>query len=105
MSQTLLLVDDEMFNADALRQAVRDMTPPINVLVAQSVAQGLRLLQDEHHGPNIAAVLLDLALPDSPGLYLLMDLRAEAETKCIPVVVLSRKRTSGPATRRGLTPM
>ncbi|WP_421035246.1 response regulator [Mitsuaria sp. CC2] len=71
-----------------MREAVREVRPAITVLVAENAARGLRLLQNDRH--DFAAVLLDLALPDLPGLELLMDLRAAAETKRIPVVVLTR---------------
>jgi two-component system nitrogen regulation response regulator GlnG len=83
---TLLLVDDD----DALLHSFRRFfhPPEMNLLTAASGAEGVRLAGE--HQPD--AVLLDLNLPDVPGMEVFRRLRAlDART---PVIILTGQSSS-----------
>jgi DNA-binding response OmpR family regulator len=53
-----------------------------------SVANGSDALRQAHQRP-IAAVVLDLMLPDINGLDVCRRLKADPDTKCVPVIMLT----------------
>ncbi len=59
---TLLVIDDDTSILHAFRKAFRD--PPLTVLTASTAAEGLDLVARQP--PDV--VILDLSLPDQPGL-------------------------------------
>jgi two-component system nitrogen regulation response regulator GlnG len=86
---TLLVIDDETSILAAFRRAFH--APDYDVLAAETAAQGLELAQS--HRPDV--VIIDVHLPDLPGLELLEKLRAaEART---PVIFISGKGTTDTA--------
>jgi two-component system response regulator len=93
--RTILLVednpDDEEFTLRALRRAhVRN-----EIVVARDGSEALDYLfgQGLHAGRDMtsmpAVVLLDLKLPKLSGVEVLRRIRADAQTRFIPVVVLT----------------
>jgi two-component system response regulator len=93
--RTILLVednpDDEEFTLRSLRRAhVRN-----EIVVARDGSEALDYLfgQGLHAGRDLAAmpavVLLDLKLPKLSGIEVLRRIRADAQTRFIPVVVLT----------------
>jgi DNA-binding NarL/FixJ family response regulator len=80
----ILVVDDHPLILEALKQVLRDLEPDIEVVEARDASQALE--QVKLH-PQLALVLLDLALPQAHGLELLEQLRGAAPE--LPVVVLS----------------
>lgn len=61
----LLIVEDHLILADALRMNVHQLLPRVQCLLANDLASGLQMLY--LHAP-IALVVLDLNLPDSQGI-------------------------------------
>ncbi len=86
---TLLVVDDEPSILLAFRKAFRD--PTLTVLTAETAAAGLELAR-EHH-PDV--VVLDIHLPDVPGLEMLRRLR-ELDARS-PVVFITGRSTTDTA--------
>jgi DNA-binding NarL/FixJ family response regulator len=85
----VLVVDDHPLILDALAQLLPQFDPVIEVLGACDPDEAVAILDDE---PEIALVLLDLALPGARGLDFLSDLKLDYPG--IPIVVLSATHDS-----------
>ncbi|MCW7538701.1 response regulator transcription factor [Aquabacterium sp. A7-Y] len=87
MSARLLLIDDDTrltgMVGDYLRQA------GFLVETASTLKAGRDRLEPRDHGFD--AVLLDLMLPDGDGLDLCRQLRAQARTRALPVLMLTAR--------------
>jgi DNA-binding response OmpR family regulator len=79
----ILLVEDDFFLADIYQTklAVEDY----EVVVAQDGVEGLTLAKEA----KPALILLDIMLPKMDGLEVLKKLKADDQTKNIPVILLS----------------
>lgn len=91
----VLVVEDDPALLALLQVALED---EFEVMAAESVEQALQEMTQ--HGPPDAAVL-DIMLPRITGLALLRNLRDEAETAEIPIVMLTALDGPG-AEERGL---
>jgi CheY-like chemotaxis protein len=81
----ILLIDDDEISRYLMRRLLDDL--PCVVSEATSGAAGLRRVREEP--PD--AILLDLAMPDVSGEDVLEQLRADADTATIPVVIVTSK--------------
>jgi two-component system, cell cycle sensor histidine kinase and response regulator CckA len=79
MNVTVLLVEDDVRQSDALRALLEEASPDTVVMVAMTLKEALT-----HDPREVDAVLLDLSLPDSDGLETL----ALAMTRFAPVPVI-----------------
>lgn len=93
-AHTVLYIEDNLSNL-RLVERLLSRRPSLNLIVAHSGAAGLDLARQ--HQPSL--ILLDLNLPDMNGREVLLELRSEAQTAPIPVIVLSADATSGQRTR------
>jgi signal transduction histidine kinase len=93
-SSRILLVDD---NADMRAYLKRLLSERWQVETAANGA--LALTQIQQHPPDL--VLTDIMMPEMDGLQLLSALRADQETKSIPIILLSARATEQ-ATVEGL---
>lgn len=80
---TILLVEDDPLLRDAFRLLLEDAG--YRVREAGTVAGALRSVDELR--PSL--ILLDLGLPDGPGLDIVRTLRQRPETREIPVVALT----------------
>ena len=88
----VLYIEDNLSNLDLVGQVLKHYTT-LEILPATEGQMGLDLAT-EHHP---ALVLLDLHLPDMPGVEVVERLRADPSTRDIPVVVLSADATAAAA--------
>jgi CheY-like chemotaxis protein/signal transduction histidine kinase len=93
--RTVLVVEDEPAFAGILYDLAREMG--YRCLVAQGADEGLQLARQ--FLPS--AVLLDMRLPDRPGLSLLQQLKEDPATRHIPVHVVSSEDRSEAALLMG----
>jgi CheY-like chemotaxis protein len=93
--RAVLVVEDERAFAGILYDLARELG--YRCLVALSADEGLQLARE--FLPS--AVLLDMRLPDRPGLSLLQDLKEDARTRHIPVHVVSSEDRSEAALHMG----
>jgi DNA-binding NarL/FixJ family response regulator len=82
MPITVLLVEDDVRQSDALRSLFEESSPDMAVLVAGTLKDALT-----HDRAGVDAVLLDLGLPDSSGLDTLNAIVARFAP--VPVIVLT----------------
>ncbi len=82
-SKKILFVEDEPALQQSMSEALR--RAGFEVVSALDGEAGERLAKSEH--PDL--VLLDLILPKKNGFEVLQSIKADAETKNIPVIVLT----------------
>lgn len=81
--QAILLVEDDVLLRDAFRLLLEDAG--FRVLPAGSAGEALKRIDEQHP----AIIILDLGLPDRPGLELTRELRLRDSMKDIPIVALT----------------
>ncbi|WP_018411813.1 response regulator [Methyloversatilis thermotolerans] len=94
-SHALLLIEDVPEDVKLIMSALNKIVPPEQIQVAASGEEGLDYLfgrgafagRDTRYQP--ALVMLDLSLPRIDGLEVLRQIRAEAQTRVLPVVIVS----------------
>jgi CheY-like chemotaxis protein len=92
-TRRLLYVEDTLTNIRFV-EAVLRRRPSIELLPAMTGQRGLELARE--HRPHL--ILLDMHLPDVSGEEVLTRLRAQDETRTIPVVVLTADATEAART-------
>ncbi|MGH7751735.1 MAG: response regulator, partial [Gemmatimonadales bacterium] len=92
--RTILYIDDNLSNVGVIRGLLAHR-PGVTLLPAMQGRMGLDLARE--HQPHL--ILLDLHLPDMPGQEVLDRLRADPETRHIPVVVISADTSGAQAER------
>jgi len=83
VTHKVLLIEDDRFLRRACEQSLRQQG--FDVVSAVNGEEGLAAIHREMPG----IVLLDLLMPKLPGVEVLRAIRANSETKDIPVIVLS----------------
>ena len=92
LDRTILLVEDDDLLRDAFRMLLEDAG--YQVLGAGTAARAMQLAEERMP----ALIVMDLGLPDRPGLEVVRALKADPELKAIPVVALTGR--VGPAEER-----
>lgn len=82
-AKRILLVEDDRFLRRACEASLRQRG--FTVIAAADGEEGLRQARAEH--PDL--ILLDLLMPKLAGVEVLRALKADPETKAIPVLILS----------------
>ena len=77
--KTLLIIDDNVNFADDLEMMLNSS---YRILKADTSLMGLEILKRQH----VSVVLLDLKLPDIPGLEVLEIIRSEYDNS-LPVII------------------
>jgi two-component system, response regulator len=91
MMKTILLVEDNPDDVELTKRAFIKSNVANELMVARDGEEALKML---HGGDRIvpAVVLLDLNLPKIEGLEVLRRIRADEQTKLLPVVILTSSR-------------
>jgi len=82
----ILLIDDEETIQEVVQVGI-EIEAGWEVTVASSGAQGIEVAQAQQ--PD--AILLDIMMPDMDGISTLSQLKANAKTQSIPVILLTAK--------------
>lgn len=88
MNKTILLIEDNPDDEELTLDALRTGGVKNEVVVTRDGAEALELLFNSKRRPP-QLILLDLKLPRVSGLEVLRRIRSTAETRYIPVVVLT----------------
>ena len=80
----VLCIEDSELTIELVR-VILAQRPAIELISALNGAEGVERARRQHP----ALILLDLGLPDRPGIEVLEELRSDAATEEIPVVVLT----------------
>ena len=88
----ILLVEDNPGDVQLTREALEEGSLLVNLSVMNDGAEAMAFLhrRGEHaDAPAPDLILLDLNLPKKSGREVLQEIKADADLKCIPVVVLT----------------
>ena len=88
----ILLVEDNPGDVQLTREALEEGNLLVNLSVMNDGAEAMAFLhrRGEHaDAPAPDLILLDLNLPKKGGREVLQEIKADADLKCIPVVVLT----------------
>lgn len=85
----ILIVDDHALIREALRGVLEELDAGATIVEAEDAGQAARRI-DEH--PDLALIVLDLALPDRDGFELLPEWRARFPAVSIVVLSASEER-------------
>ena len=91
MSKTILYVEDNQFNLKIVRQLLSRTS--YRLIEAMDGESGVATAQNEL--PDL--ILMDVQLPKLPGLDATRQLRADAKTAAIPIIVITSFALSGDA--------
>ena len=92
----ILLVEDNQGDVEMIKLAFRDDTPACHVWVANDGVEALDFLHKRGKfadAPTPQLILLDLNMPRMDGKRFLEVVKAEAELKAIPVVMLTSSQS------------
>jgi signal transduction histidine kinase/ActR/RegA family two-component response regulator len=92
----VLLIDDDEPSRYIIRQLLRDREGDFQALEASCGAEGVRLAQEV--AP--AVIILDLQMPDLDGFRVLEELRANPNTRAIPVIIATSRSITSSLTAR-----
>jgi CheY-like chemotaxis protein len=91
----ILLVEDNVLDADLIRHAMQKAEANANLDVARDGEEALLFLKHWEEGtPTPIVILLDLKLPKVSGLEVLNVLKTHPRYKVLPVVVLTSSNLS-----------
>ncbi len=95
--RTILLVEDDPSDAEMTIDALRDAHLANPVVHVEDGVEALDYLRRtgahvDRGGGSPAVILLDIKMPRMDGIEVLREIRSNAETKHIPVVILSSSR-------------
>lgn len=92
VNREILIVEDNPADVRLMREALKVITPPINIHVAQDGEQALQFLRrqgDYTAAPVPAIVFLDFNLPRTNSHEILREMKRDAMLRPIAVVVLT----------------
>ena len=88
MPRLVLIVEDSETCAETLQIALESM-PGLEVRATNSPRAAIATLREAAPGNEIAAIITDLHLPQSDGLDLIKQLRAEPRFARLPILLIS----------------
>jgi len=83
---TILIVDDEHFNLDILEYSLEEFENFI-LIRANNGVKALEIVNSK----KIDLIILDVSMPEMDGLEVLQTLKAQEQTKYIPVIMVTAK--------------
>jgi len=86
--EKVLIIDDDPMARYLLKTYLSEM--PFRIIEAENGREGVRLVHEE----KPQAVILDLVMPEMDGFAVLDSLKADPETRDIPVIIMTSKELS-----------
>ena len=90
--RSILIVEDNPGDVRLMREALRDMQPPVQIHVAGDGDVALAFLRQEgahSNAPRPGLIFLDFNLPKSDSRELLRTLKEDLRLRLIPIAVLT----------------
>lgn len=94
-SLRILLVEDSPSDVRLIREALKDATVPVQIMLARDGVEATEHLKHSEAGQAIRPdlVLLDLNLPRKNGKEVLAEIKASPSLRQIPVLVMTSSRS------------
>ncbi len=96
--EKILAIDDEESSLLYISALLEKCIPDCKVIRASSGAEGIKKAQEEQ--PD--TILLDVNMPETDGFEVCNILKTKAETKHIPVIILTGMQTDSESRIKGL---
>lgn len=90
--RVILIIEDNPGDIRLMREALRDMQPPVNLQVAMDGDEALSFLRQEGKhaaAPSPELIFLDFNLPKSDSRDILRQIKEDSDLRLIPVAVLT----------------
>jgi PAS domain S-box-containing protein len=94
----ILVIDDKPDNLVVVKAICKKLLPELEVVTSLSGKEGIELARQK--SPDV--ILLDIIMPDLDGYDVCRILKADAELKIIPIILLTAILTSSEARVKGL---
>lgn len=88
----ILIVEDNPGDVRLMREALREMDPPVIIHVAGDGEEALRFLRKEspyRNSPAPSLIFLDYNLPKANSREVLREIKKDADLRLIPIAVLT----------------
>lgn len=85
----VLIVDDNVADAELVVAALRGRLPSVTALVARDGAEAIAILENLPDSEKPRLILLDLKMPKVDGFEVLRQIKADPQTRSIPVVIMT----------------
>ena len=88
----ILIVEDNPGDVRLMREALRDIQPPVTIHVAGDGEEALRFLRKldgYNHAPTPGLIFLDYNLPKANSRELLREIKQDEKLRLIPIAVLT----------------
>ncbi len=88
----ILIVEDNPADVRLMREALRTLTPPVSISVAQDGEEAMRFLRREgkfNQAPRPSLIFLDFNLPKYDSKELLQQIKSDEDLRLIPLAVLT----------------
>lgn len=93
----ILVIDDHQSNLISIKATIESFVPDCEIIITQSAREGFVLAQKE--APDI--ILLDVVMPEMDGYTMCRELKADARTKQIYVILISTFQTNSDSKVKG----
>jgi two-component system, chemotaxis family, response regulator Rcp1 len=90
--RTILIIEDNLGDIRLMREALREMQPPVNIQAVTEGDEALTFLRRQgkyQDAPKPHLILLDFNLPRSDSRELLRQIKEDNELRLIPIAVLT----------------
>ncbi|HZS53649.1 MAG TPA: response regulator [Bryobacteraceae bacterium] len=94
-SLKILLVEDSPSDVRLIREALKDATVPVQIMVARDGVEATEHLNQSETGQAVRPdlILLDLNLPRKNGKEVLAEIKASPTLRQIPVLIMTSSRS------------
>jgi chemotaxis family two-component system response regulator Rcp1 len=94
-SLRILVVEDSPSDVRLIREALKDATVPVQIMVARDGVEATEHLRQSEIGQAVRPdlVLLDLNLPRKNGKEVLAEIKASPSLRQIPVLIMTSSRS------------
>jgi CheY-like chemotaxis protein len=103
MLKPILLVEDKADDRDLITRALKRINCPLVIQTAETgkeaiaYVRGEGLYADRQNYPIPVLILMDLQLPDMKGTEIIQKLRAESQTRWVPMILITGNEGPGVA--------
>jgi CheY-like chemotaxis protein len=89
MNRTILYVDDDEDDRYMLAEAIKEVDPSINIVLAENGLRAVEYLNEKKDSPLPCLIVLDLNMPFLNGRETYNKIRNELKLETLPVIIFT----------------